>query len=210
MLLDWFDKVRIGLWLGFNQLDNNYLEVDPKFHIDSRIGQYDRLLIVEKSDEIAQSLNFSGIDTPSFSFTPSAFTLTVNNYYFTNISYMFLFSRPLGFPYPREVSMLPDTEKFLADFSPGTNRIMLPIIRRVMPENGVRVYQPMFPGGLMDQHCEEYECDYVRKHALFPENGAGNIFVEEKRRVSEYFKGDLIRIQPNVIQDDTPRCQDSW
>jgi hypothetical protein len=32
-LLDWFDKVRIGLWLGYILLDELVEEVSPKFHI---------------------------------------------------------------------------------------------------------------------------------------------------------------------------------
>jgi hypothetical protein len=35
-LLDWLDKVRVGLWLGFNMLHNE--EFQPKFRIDQRIG----------------------------------------------------------------------------------------------------------------------------------------------------------------------------
>ena len=105
LFMDWLDKVRVGLWLGMKQLDDsndNSVMVEPKFHIDSRIGQYDRMLIVEKSDGQKLKLNFSGVDTLSFALTPSAFTLIVNNFYFTNISYMFFLSRRLGFPFPEK------------------------------------------------------------------------------------------------------------
>ena len=36
--LDWLDKVRIGLWLGMIQLDKNYANVDPNYHIETRIS----------------------------------------------------------------------------------------------------------------------------------------------------------------------------
>jgi hypothetical protein len=35
-LLDWLDKVRVGLWLGYNMLHKE--EFAPKFRIDQRIG----------------------------------------------------------------------------------------------------------------------------------------------------------------------------
>jgi len=44
LLLDWFDKVRIGLWLMYFTLDNNWTDISPKFHIAKRIGQFDRFL----------------------------------------------------------------------------------------------------------------------------------------------------------------------
>ena len=39
-LLDWFDKVRIGLWLVFYYLDNNISVIRPKFYIKNRIGKF--------------------------------------------------------------------------------------------------------------------------------------------------------------------------
>ena len=33
LLLDWLDKVRVGLWLGYLYLDKNPLGIDPMFHI---------------------------------------------------------------------------------------------------------------------------------------------------------------------------------
>src|SRR5450755_2969832 len=36
-LLDWLDKVRIGMWLGLLWLEGNPWGINPKFHISSRL-----------------------------------------------------------------------------------------------------------------------------------------------------------------------------
>ena len=39
VLLDWFDKVRVGLWLGYQYLDENPAGITPKFYIEKRIAR---------------------------------------------------------------------------------------------------------------------------------------------------------------------------
>ena len=201
-LLDWLDKVRVGLWLGMNQLDKNYANVDPNYHIDTRIGQYDRMLVVEKSNGTNSKLNFGGIDTLSFALTPSAFTLIINNTYITNISFMFLLSRRLGFPYPINMEMDPDREQVRCNFSMGRERIMLPLLRKPLQEKGSFVYQPMFRGGLIEGLDNEYKTEYVKKHSLDFEHGVGNIFKTSGDNLIEYTKGESINLTPQHIHDD--------
>jgi hypothetical protein len=38
VLLDWFDKVRTGLWVGLLYLNRNYRGLTPQFYIKSRIA----------------------------------------------------------------------------------------------------------------------------------------------------------------------------
>ena len=202
LFLDWLDKVRIGLWLGMIQLDKNYANVDPNFHIETRISQYDRMLIVEKSNAEKSKLNLGGIDTLSFSLTPSAFVLIVNNYYFTNISYMFLLHRRLGFPYPKTMYIQPDNERVEANFVDGRKRIMKPVLRKSIEEIGTILYQPMFRGGLIDGHISEYDNDYVRSHSLNFDDGVGNIFQEENGNLIEHDSGSRILVKPSNTQED--------
>ena len=202
LLLDWLDKVRVGLWLGMNQLDKNYAGVDPNFHIETRISQYDRMLIVEKSNGLRQKLNFGGIDTLSFALTPSAFVLIINNYYFTNISYMFLLVRRLGFPYPTRMYINSGEERVEASFSKGRERIMLPVLRKAIKEKGTILYQPMYRGGLIDGDMSEYLSDYVKNHSMDVENGIGNVFLDLRGRLAEYTKGQRFSLTPDHIHDD--------
>ena len=203
LFMDWLDKIRVGLWLGMMQLDENYLETAPKFHISSRIGQADRLLIIEKTDGKTEKLNFGGVDCPSFSLTPSAFTLIVNNYYFTNVSMPFLFSARLGFPFPQNVYVSPDRDALECNFSHGRERIMLPLLRRNLTDKGIRIYQPMFKNGQLSENTQHYYSgDYVKAHSMDIKNGLGNIFIDKNNRLSEYQKNDSLLLQPDEIQDD--------
>jgi len=86
-LLDWFNKVRTGLWLGFLRLDQWQGTINPKFHIDSRIARKARLLFIyEKSTAHVKGLTFMGVNTPIFTHMPCCFALMVNNKVFFNES----------------------------------------------------------------------------------------------------------------------------
>ena len=203
IFLDWLDKVRVGIWLGMLTLDKDtHPKVEPNFHIETRIGQHDRILIVEKSDGLQPKLNFGGAETFSFAIMPSAFVLIVNNYYFTNISSVFLFSRRLGFPFPQKTVLSPDSDQIRCDLSEGRERIMLPLLRRTIHEKGKEFYQPMFSGGLMSSDVEYYNSDYVHEHSMNHEKGIGNIFEVNNKNVSEYCHDDLINLTPNHVHND--------
>jgi len=89
-LLNWFDKVRIGLWLGFYYLDSNIGNITPKFHIQTRIAQHDRMVHIVKVKSGTTELSFRGCDSLSFHFTPSCFSMIINNFCIYNISSPFL------------------------------------------------------------------------------------------------------------------------
>lgn len=199
-MLDWFDKVRVGLWLGMRLLDKNFVGVQPNFHIESRLGQHDRMLIVEKSDFQGQRLNFVAVDTPSFALTPSAFVLIVNNYHFTNISSMFLCAGRLGFPYAAQARVHPDRDETEIDLTEGRHRLMRPVLRRAIAEKGKRIYQPMFKSGLRSGATEIYDCAYVRQHSIEYSEGVGNIFVESDSGVTEFGRMDQVKLDPALIQ----------
>ena len=200
--LDWFDKVRVGAWLGMRLLDKDIAEVEPNFHIETRLGQFDRMLIVEKSDTVQKRLNIGGAETLSFALTPSAFLLIVNGYYFTNISSMFLCSRRLGFPFIKTARLHPDREDVEVDLVEGRERIMSPILRKRVAENGRRFFQPMFKGGLMKGVTSFYNSNYVRNHSIDHESGVGNVFEESGTCITEYGKDDEVELEPSLIQDE--------
>jgi hypothetical protein len=160
------------------------------------------MLIVEKSDSERNKLNLGGIDTLSFSLTPSVFVLIVNNYYFTNISYMFLLHRRLGFPYPNEMYIQPDDDRVEANFVHGRNRIMRPLLRKSIEENGSILYQPMFRGGLIEGDVSNYDNNYVKSHSLSFEDGIGNVFQEVNSDLIEHKRGDSFLVRPSTTQED--------
>ncbi|WP_415897989.1 hypothetical protein ACMXYX_06645 [Neptuniibacter sp. QD72_48] len=196
--LDWFDKVRVGIWLGMIMLDKTHtnpelaLKVEPHFHIKSRIGQFDRMLIIEKFKSDRKKLNMGGIESFSFQLAPTAFTLSINNVCFTNISTVFLASRRLGFPYPTHSFLYKDRDEMGFDVVNGRNRIMNPIIRKNIRENGRIFIQPMFANDLSESHIEEYNSAYVKDHSLDYKKGIGTIFEQCSRDYVEYSSGEDI------------------
>lgn len=199
-LLDWFDKVRIGLWLGMRLLDKNIASVEPNFHIETRLGRRDRLLIVEKSDFSGKRLNFVATDTINFALTPSAFMLIVNNYHFTNVSSLFLCARRLGFPYAESMRLYPGREETEVHLAKGRERVMRPVLRRAIAERGDPIYQPMFKDGLSEGTREFYDTAYVREHSLsFPE-GIGNLFVDGPTGVMKFRHDEEFSIEPTKTQ----------
>lgn len=57
-LLDWFDKIRVGMWLGQLMLVDEKRDIEPQFHIADRIGTKDRMLIVG-SRTVRPSISYS-------------------------------------------------------------------------------------------------------------------------------------------------------
>lgn len=119
LFLDWLDKVRVGLWLGMLYLNKNYRGLSPRFHIATRIGTKDRLLIVyEIEDDGRQGINWLGTETPLFEYTPSCFALVVNNFLFFNVSFDFLFSKRFGFPFASRVEIHASCDKIELEKAP--------------------------------------------------------------------------------------------
>jgi hypothetical protein len=92
ILLDWLDKIRVGLWLAYNYLQKNLSDVKPNFHISNRIGAKDRAVLIYKSDSEEIGISFSGANTPAFQYLPICFHLRINQYCLFNISTDFVIS----------------------------------------------------------------------------------------------------------------------
>ncbi len=102
-LMDWFDKIRIGLWIGNMILNKDWPIPDPSFYIDQRLAKKDRCLFVyEHPDPKYTGLNIIGASDPVFFYYPSVFMLVINRLIFINASYEFMLSARMGFPFPRK------------------------------------------------------------------------------------------------------------
>ena len=186
ILLDWLDKVRIGLWLAYFYLDHNVAGIQPHFFIGSRIGLEDRMIEIYRSDYDGKGLSFICANTPAFKMLPSAFTLVVNNLFLLNVSYNFYLSRRMGLPFPRKVAFM-DDGRWAIDPEEGLKRKINPIVRDSFQPRGIQILQPIFgrykaiPGARA-----YYENDYVRAHSMDFDRGIGKIFLAHERSVSEY------------------------
>jgi hypothetical protein len=184
-LLDWFDKVRIGLWLAFYYLDKNFWNIKPKFHIETRITQQDRMIHIVKVRNVSRELSFRGSDSLSFHFIPSCFSMIINNFCFYNISSPFLFARRMGFPYPSESYLRKDG---LADYKmePARKRIMFPLLRKPFAFEGVGIYQPIFASLINLEGIAYCNNDYVKANSISFERGIGGILFQSKDKVTVY------------------------
>jgi hypothetical protein len=201
LLLDWFDKVRVGIWLGFYYLDKNLGSINPKFHITSRIGTQDRMLSISRIDGNRGELTFRGCDMPAFYYTPSCFSMIIDRFCFFNISTPFLFSRRIGLPYPTNSYFREDG---LADclMTVGRERIMLPLIMKPFPFNGTQIYQPMFTfQSKIEQYKSLYSTDYVYNISRNAQDGIGKVFIEKNRSLMEYPNEPSNLWLPNITND---------
>lgn len=179
VLLDWLDKVRIGLWLGIMSLNNNAFGIEPKFFISRRVGSADRMLSIFLEGHKSKGLLFTGPMYPSFMFLPSCFALRINNLYLFNASCPFMISKNSGFPYP--VSLLEERadRKYVMEFETGTQEIVKPLLESRTARGSLTVYQPMFVEALQEMR-KSYETQFVRCHARDWDQGQGPLIADMK------------------------------
>lgn len=145
-LLDWFDKVRVGLWLGSRQLGTALFRANaPKFFIENRMRHADRSLFITRFPNTdMKGLSFFGTQTPIFGSMPSVFGLRINDLFFINASRSSLFSMRAGWPFVKDI---PEGTSGLVRYRPkffkGTERQMPPLIPYAWKFPCLRIYQPI-------------------------------------------------------------------
>ncbi len=98
ILLDWFDKVRVGLWLAAQVWDKSPSLILPRFHIQDRIARHDRILYFSSCKQSQKGLRTTGINDPIFKCIPSFVSLRVGNMAFVSISSVGICAGALGLP----------------------------------------------------------------------------------------------------------------
>jgi len=163
IVLDWFDKVRVGLWLGYHHfLEKNYWGIEPNFHISERIGISDRVLIIYKVSDANKRINFSGMNIPAFAHSPTCFTLTINNLFFTNVSTDFLVAKRSGLPYPRIMHININNQFGLVEPPKnGSSKLSYPILGFNYDRRCTVIAQPIFTR-FLSFFEEEYNTKYIR------------------------------------------------
>jgi hypothetical protein len=203
LLLDWFDKVRIGFWLGYLYLEKDYVDIDPKFYIDSRMGRSDRVLFVYHLSDDLRGLTFSGINSPIFFHMPSCFSLRIKSLLFINISNAFLISRRVGFPYPQKV-VFNDSEGIHIEIGEPLRRIIKPILKYQFREPEYAFFQPIIP--LVTEMDKETKLkdEFLQNHMLNVETGKGQIIFSNDSFCEWLSDGDEfeLRLDHNAISHE--------
>ena len=99
VLLDWFDKLRIAVWLGALMILGNPFGITPKFHVHTRSGIRDRVVYLGWCCQPSRRLSFFSYRDPVFQHVPSFFGLYVNGLAFANASFTGCLGSALGLPY---------------------------------------------------------------------------------------------------------------
>lgn len=200
-LLDWFDKVRIGLWLGSITLDKVKEEINPKFYINNRIGKKDRALYVYKLEKIQDGVNFHGFNTPGFQTAPCVCGFRINNFYFISYSKENLTSENLGFPYLEHIDYDQNSRGEIFEPQKGHNKIKIPIINENFFRPTMSFYQSILD---LDQTPVEYVNDYVRKNILkdMPERSIIFYYDSSDKKIKKFDEDIEIIIDGKVINQE--------
>ncbi len=186
ILLDWLDKVRVGLWLGYLYLDKNPMGIDPQFHIESRIGRLDRMVTILRIEDAGLGLTFNGPEFKGYQLSPTCFGLRVNGLCLINASGISICSQRLGFPYLQPVRIRED-HRLEASPKFGSERIMNPVERGAPLPKIVALYQPIFRSFFDLEDGEKFLAnDWVREHTANVEAGYGKLFLQRRDSVQIY------------------------
>jgi hypothetical protein len=187
-LLDWLDKIRVGLWLAYLYLDKNMAGITPSFHIESRLGRSDRMVSVIKSDHKLTGVSFLGPTFKTYQLSPTCFAMRINQIWLINAAGVSLCSQRLGFPYAEPAEVKED-HKLEAVLKHGSDRIMNPIERRPQLPRSISIYQPVFRM-FVDADQEEFlQSDWLKAHTANRELGYGKLFLQDQDSVQAYPDG---------------------
>lgn len=170
--LDWFDKVRVGLWLAYHYfLDRNYWGVQPHFFIADRLATSDRSLSIRRAQTYEPGIRFAGVNTPAFAHTPSCFSLVINEWFLLNVSSHFLVSKAAGLPYPVVMEFGPD-ERIRTVLKSGHEELRYPLLDLGSQPAGVVLGQPRIPGPQLMAGGEDlYEGTYLSRITVTANRG---------------------------------------
>jgi hypothetical protein len=185
LLLSWFDKVRVGLWLSKYLLSKNSFGINPHFHIAQRLDVRDRALIVFRRESTVQTLTILGTFLPSFDFSPTSVALIVNNYLFVNLTGIDLCSHRLGFPSIKLLST--DGRRVEGALTSGTHRIISPILRSFPHPEGTGLYQPIYSDLLESARTKPALAEeYVTNNSIDQARGIGGVFQQQLGKAGRY------------------------
>ena len=212
-LLDWLDKVRIGVWLVRGMIEKNPIAVDPHFHIASRMGKKDRMLAVYAFEGQPSGINLFGNDSMISGSMPSCFGLRINNLLLVNISSDFLCSKGCGLPHPKEMKLLQGGEDHgmlsLQGFGYAPD-VSFPITNLALPKPVVWLYQPVkhptdaseFKGGYFG-HTNLFDTRIMSRTLGGGEGAKGALFRQWSDRI------EVLNDPKSVIEFDEVEGDDS-
>lgn len=201
VLFNWFDKVRIGLWLTYHLIQKNPTKLTPKYFINDRVNKKDRMLCIYPIQTDKAGLTIFGVDTLLFHRNPSSFALRINDMVIINMSTDSLFLGRCGFPFPkiREINLERENALMTSDYA-FKQRIKHPIIRRSIIKPSIQLYQPIIQTDIygnypkVNDSTDYLQSEFIKKHTIPEEEGHGIIFRQQTDKVMPiYNKNTLVK-----------------
>jgi hypothetical protein len=183
-LLNWFDKVRIGLWGGSIYMLKTPIEIEPRFLIKKKIKQ-DRTLLIYKIHWDKKALNIIGAGSAVFQGQPSCFGLWINNYLFINVSNEFLISRKFGLPYPKEWYFR-NSGIMNYVMNPGNNRMSYPPTKFRYETYCTQIFQPILHKEIKEMNNGIYDSTHVKSIIKNYNDGIGYVFFYNGNEIEKY------------------------
>jgi hypothetical protein len=162
-LLDWFDKIRIGIWLAQLYLNKNHSYFTPSFFIEQRIGKKDRYLAIFRRNQKVSRCSINCVATPAFEFMPSAAGFVFNDFGFISISDDYLFSKNLGWPFPFKKNLHSNGLASVI-LQNGINKTKKPILPFEIEGSFIQIFQ-----AIADQELSKtdlYNNEYIKNSLM--------------------------------------------
>jgi hypothetical protein len=189
LLLDWFDKVRTGLWLASFYLNKNWRGIEPSFYINQRVGQKDRCLFLYKSADPLPGLTILGVDTPIFDSMPSVFGLRIEGMFFVSISTDMLLHKPFGLPVIKNKTAIVGKNGHFINFEQGSEKLTeSELMTKFFPPTSSALYQPILSLEVRSPQSkdDEFSSDYCRQ--LFSHGShKGQVFLSSQHESHSEF-----------------------
>lgn len=199
VLLDWFDKVRVGIWLGTMMLDRNIQGIEPRFHIATRMRRNDRSVAFYRWRNPRPMLTFGGTVGPSFQHSPVCFTLMVNQVVIVNASWTGLCAKHLGFPYYKRLEHTDSGLQHVDGIASGTGRAdkNVSAVFRV-PVGGRSFHQAVFTDQLhWPPTCGAFIEASVQRRCRGMPLGTSQVFMKRKKDALRPLRADeLVNVLP--------------
>ncbi|MCP6718681.1 MAG: hypothetical protein KJI71_00430 [Patescibacteria group bacterium] len=188
LLLTWFDKIRIGLYIANLYDSNNFLGIQPKYYINQGVQTKDRMLLIYKINKRKNYLLFGGTGLPAFMHYPLSFFLIINNFGFLNICDDFLLAKSFGLPYPRKRFLLYDQNVEVV--VPGTLNIKYPVIEIKYHEECTQIYQPILNTIFQEQIQKLCPENHYKQVFICRDSNYGKIFYKKPNSPIKVYRKD--------------------
>lgn len=194
LLLDWFDKIRAGAWLGVSYMNKEVFRLPPNHYIRDRIGVKDRYLSVTNTYLPEKTFKWSGVNSLTFMASPTALMLRINNLVFVNASTDFLVSESVGFPYPNAEFQTPGTNIANYSLRQGTGSVASDCFKSelYLPSHIIR--QPIFKTA-HGVNPGLYDSEHVKNNSHDLEGGIGKLFLRNNQGAIVLERDDRINFK---------------